>query len=184
VHSISVVIGDKEKKNSVKKTTAVNFINNLRTNFSYETSFRQLFSRYMYVKKQRSYEKFVRLCWWNWHLVSYLSPPFQGAHRICENQKPPNSRNKNRQIAEPRLQILESIKNRFSEYILYSVHENIEIVSSMVYSSKIVAFCWIIDIFNFVQFCVLVDFCVFQLKRRNVVVRCSVDFFRLKSQYS
>jgi hypothetical protein len=31
--------------------TAVNFINNLRTNFSYETSFRQLFSRYMYVKK-------------------------------------------------------------------------------------------------------------------------------------
>ena len=107
-----------------------------------------------------------------------------GARRIRENQKPPNSRNKNRQIAEPRLQILESIKNRFSEYILYSVHENIEIVSSMVYSSKIVAFCWIIDIFNFVQFCVLVDFCVFQLKRRNVVVRSSVDFFRLKSQYS
>jgi hypothetical protein len=72
-------------------------------------------------------------------LQSSLTEP--GARRIRENQKPPNSRNKNRQIAEPRLQILESIKNRFSEYILYSVHENIEIVSSMVYSSKIVAFC-------------------------------------------
>ena len=121
--------------------------------------------------------------------ISYLQTMLKfkilaGARRIRENQKPPNSQNKNRQIAEPRLQILESIKNRFSEYILYSVHENIEIVSSMVYSSKIVAFCWIIDIFNFVQFCVLVDFCVFQLKRRNVVVRSSVDFFRLKSQYS
>ncbi len=64
-----------------------------------------------------------------------------GARRIRENQKPPNSRNKNRQIAEQRLQILESIKNRFSEYILYSVRVNIEIVSSMVYSSKIVSFC-------------------------------------------
>jgi len=50
-----------------EKMPAVNFINNLRTNFSYETSFRLLFSRYMYVKKRRSYEKFVRLCWWNWH---------------------------------------------------------------------------------------------------------------------
>jgi len=35
----------------IKLTPAVNFINNLRTNFSYEMSFRQLFSRYMYVKK-------------------------------------------------------------------------------------------------------------------------------------
>jgi len=35
----------------LKMTPAVNFINNLRTNLSYETSFRQLFSRYMYVKK-------------------------------------------------------------------------------------------------------------------------------------
>jgi len=40
----------------------VNFINNLRRNFLYETSFWQLFSRYMYVKKRRLYEKFVRLC--------------------------------------------------------------------------------------------------------------------------
>jgi len=35
----------------------VNFINNLRTNFSYETSFRQLFSRYMYVKKTTFVQK-------------------------------------------------------------------------------------------------------------------------------
>ncbi len=76
-----------------------------------------------------------------------------GARRIRENQKPPNSRNKNRQIEEPRLQILESLKNLFSEYKPYSVRKKIEIVSSMVYSSKIVSFCWIIDIFNFVLFC-------------------------------
>jgi len=41
--------------------TGVNFINIKRANFSYETSFWQLFSSYMYVKKLRSYEKFVRL---------------------------------------------------------------------------------------------------------------------------
>jgi len=39
-----------------------------------------------------------------------------GARRIRENQKPPNSRNKNRQIEEPRLQILESLKNGIFEY--------------------------------------------------------------------
>jgi len=55
---------------------AVNFINNLRTNFSYETSFRQLFSRYMYVKKQRSYEKFVR------KMLMKLTPGFIGGHWI------------------------------------------------------------------------------------------------------
>jgi len=38
----------------------VNFINIIRTNFSYETLFQQLFSSYMYVKKRHSYEKFVR----------------------------------------------------------------------------------------------------------------------------
>jgi hypothetical protein len=41
---------------------------------------------------------------------------FMGARRIRENQKPPNSRNKNRQIEEPRLQILESLKNGIFEY--------------------------------------------------------------------
>jgi len=40
----------------------------------------------------------------------------EGARRIRENQKPPNSRNKNRQIEEPRLQILESLKNGIFEY--------------------------------------------------------------------
>ncbi len=39
----------------------VNFMNIKRANFSYEMPFRQLFSSYMYVKKQRLYEKVVRL---------------------------------------------------------------------------------------------------------------------------
>jgi len=47
--------------------------------------------------------------------------PKRGARRIPENQKPPNSRNQNRQIAEPRLQILESIKNRFSDFVVVSL---------------------------------------------------------------
>ncbi len=38
-------------KMMMKLTPAVNFINNLRTNFLYKTSFWQLFSRYMNVKK-------------------------------------------------------------------------------------------------------------------------------------
>jgi len=41
--------------------SSVNFINIKRTNFLSETLFRQLFSSYMYVKKRRSYEKFVHL---------------------------------------------------------------------------------------------------------------------------
>jgi len=41
--------------------SGVNFINILREHFSFEMSFRQLFSSNMYVKKWRSYEKFVRL---------------------------------------------------------------------------------------------------------------------------
>jgi len=36
-------------------------------------------------------------------LVLKLSVQPAGARRIRENQKPPNSRNKNRQIEEPRL---------------------------------------------------------------------------------
>jgi len=48
-----------------------------------------------------------------------------GARRIRENQKPPNSQNKNQQIEEPHLQILKSLKNRFSEYKPYSVPEKI-----------------------------------------------------------
>ncbi len=38
----------------------VNFINIKRANFLYKTSFRQLFSSYMYVKKRHLYEQFVR----------------------------------------------------------------------------------------------------------------------------
>ncbi len=44
-----------------KDGSGVNFINVKRSKFSYETSFRQLFSSDMYVKKRCSYEKFVRL---------------------------------------------------------------------------------------------------------------------------
>jgi len=38
----------------------VNFINVKRTRFSYKMLFWQLFSSYMYIKKRRSYKKFVR----------------------------------------------------------------------------------------------------------------------------
>jgi len=39
----------------------VNFINIKRTNFLYNCRVSAAFSSYMYVEKQRSYEKFVRL---------------------------------------------------------------------------------------------------------------------------
>jgi hypothetical protein len=39
---------------------AVNFINVKRTNFLYEHHVLAAFSTYMYIEKQRSYEKFIR----------------------------------------------------------------------------------------------------------------------------
>ncbi len=48
------------KKWKHEEIPSINFINIIRTNFSYETSFQQHFSSYMYVKKRHSYEKFVR----------------------------------------------------------------------------------------------------------------------------
>jgi len=45
----------------IKIRSGVNFINVKRANFSYKCWFWQLFSSYMYVPKQRLYEKFVRL---------------------------------------------------------------------------------------------------------------------------
>jgi hypothetical protein len=55
----------------------VNFINVLRTNFSYEHRFGSFFSSYMFVVKavlkQHSYEKRVHNCWWNWRQVSFSS---------------------------------------------------------------------------------------------------------------
>jgi len=44
-----------------QRPSGLNFINVLRTNFSYECQISAAFSSYMYVEKQRSYEKFVRL---------------------------------------------------------------------------------------------------------------------------
>ncbi len=66
---------------------AVNFINVERTNFSYETSFWQLFSSDMYVKKRRSYEKFVRLTLmklttgWLCHLCHKITPTHTPTHK-------------------------------------------------------------------------------------------------------
>jgi len=50
----------KEKLIRPKKRSGVNFINVFRANFKVQASFQQLFSSYMYVEKQRLYEKFVR----------------------------------------------------------------------------------------------------------------------------
>jgi len=45
----------------ISNITGVNFINDFRAHFSYESYVLEAFSCYMYVKKWRSYEKLVRL---------------------------------------------------------------------------------------------------------------------------
>jgi len=61
--------GKATRKMLVKSTPAVNFINVKHAHFSYKCYFSSFFLLHVHSKScwnVRSYEKFVRLRWWNW----------------------------------------------------------------------------------------------------------------------
>ncbi len=58
---LNILLANSVQRPEILHSPGVNFINIKRANFLYETSFWQLFSSYMYMKKWRLFEKFVRL---------------------------------------------------------------------------------------------------------------------------